>query len=66
MADDTDPWVAVATVIPKSLHREAKGYCRARAMTLMEFVAEALVEKLRTSRPPDARRAAPHGLPKRR
>ena len=64
MADKADPLVAVTTVIPKRLHSEAKGYCRARALTMMDFVAEALVEKLRASRPP--RRTAPRGVLQRR
>ena len=50
MADDADNWVPVATIIPRRLHREAKGYCKARTMTLMAFVAEAVEEKLRTER----------------
>ncbi len=46
MNDDTDIWIPVATVIPKYLHRAMRTHCRTNAVTLMEFVAQALVEKL--------------------
>ena len=56
MRDDAEAWIAVATVIPRRLHREAKAYCRARAMRLMDLVAEALAEKLWAERTGTARR----------
>lgn len=48
----TEPWVQLATRIPKSLHRELKLHCVRTDKSLMDFVVTALREKL-------AREAAP-------
>jgi hypothetical protein len=43
---DSDVWVQLATKVPKSLHRELKLYCVDTDTTLMQFVVDALEEKL--------------------
>jgi hypothetical protein len=43
---DTDVWVQLATRIPKSLHRELKLHCVHADSTVMQFVVDALEEKL--------------------
>jgi predicted HicB family RNase H-like nuclease len=52
--DATEPWVQLATRIPKSLHRALKLFCVQADTSVMEFVTTALQEKLRR----DAARSA--------
>src|ERR1700756_1864011 len=42
----TEPWVQLATRIPKDLHRRLKLYCVTKDIALMHFVTEAIEEKL--------------------
>jgi hypothetical protein len=42
-----EPWVQLATRIPKTLHRELKLYCVNAEIPVMVFVVDALAEKLR-------------------
>jgi predicted HicB family RNase H-like nuclease len=44
---DDDVLIQLATRIPKSLHREIKLHCVASSISVMEFVAAALEDKLR-------------------
>jgi hypothetical protein len=47
MANTVDePWVQLATRIPKSLHRTLKLHCVTADATVMQFVVDALEEKL--------------------
>ena len=41
-----EPWIPLATRIPKSLHRELKLRCVHADSTVMQFVVDALEEKL--------------------
>jgi predicted HicB family RNase H-like nuclease len=45
--ETTEPWVQLATRIPKSLHRELKLHCVQADTSVMAFVVTALKEKLR-------------------
>jgi hypothetical protein len=47
VAADDEPWVQLATRIPKGLHRELKLYCVKTESTVMEFLVQALTEKLK-------------------
>ena len=47
MAKEDDVLIQLATRIPKGLHREIKLYCVQTGISVMEFVASALEEKLR-------------------
>ena len=58
MAKDEDVLIQLATRIPKGLHREIKLYCVHNGISVMEFVAAALEEKLRKSTFRAGRRAA--------
>ena len=49
MAKEDDVLIQLATRIPKGLHREIKLFCVQQGMSVMEFVAAALEEKLRKS-----------------
>jgi predicted HicB family RNase H-like nuclease len=49
MAKEDDVLIQLATRIPKGLHREIKLYCVQSGISVMEFVAAALEEKLRKS-----------------
>jgi len=49
MAKEDDVLIQLATRIPKGLHREIKLFCVHQGMSVMEFVAAALEEKLRKS-----------------
>jgi len=49
MAKDDDVLIQLATRIPKSLHREIKVHCVTEGVSVMEFVAAALEDKLRRS-----------------
>jgi predicted HicB family RNase H-like nuclease len=58
MAKDDDVLIQLATRIPKGLHREIKLYCVQTGISVMEFVAAALEDKLkRTSSRPSRRRS---------
>jgi hypothetical protein len=57
MAKDDDVLIQLATRIPKGLHREIKLFCVHNGISVMEFVAAALEEKLRKSSVRSARRA---------
>ena len=46
MAKEPEPWVQLATRIPKSLHRRVKLHCVHTDTSVMAFVVEALREKL--------------------
>jgi len=52
MAKAEEPWTQLATRIPKELHRRLKLYCVTHDIALMQFVVEAIEEKLgRKTRP---------------
>jgi len=42
----TEPWVQLATRIPKPLHRELKLHCVQAETSVMDFVVAAVKEKL--------------------
>ena len=44
--DDAEVWVQLATRIPKDLHRELKLHCVTSDKSVMEFVVQALEDKL--------------------
>ena len=46
----TEPWDQLATRIPKELHRRLKLYCVTHDTSVMEFVVEALKDKLARKR----------------
>ena len=58
MAKEDDVLIQLATRIPKGLHREIKLFCVQQGLSVMEFVAAALEEKLRKSTFRAARRTA--------
>lgn len=58
MAKEDDVLIQLATRIPKALHREIKLYCVQSGISVMEFVAAALEDKLRRSGGRPARRPA--------
>jgi CheY-like chemotaxis protein len=58
MAKEDDVLIQLATRIPKGLHREIKLYCVHSGISVMEFVAAALEEKLRKAGKPARRTAA--------
>ena len=58
MPKDDDVLIQLATRIPKGLHREIKLFCVQSGISVMEFVAAALEEKLRKSTFRAARRTA--------
>ena len=43
---DDEPWVQLATRIPKTLHRQLKLHCVHTDSSVMDFVVAALGEKL--------------------
>ena len=52
MAKTDEPWTQLATRIPKELHRRLKLHCVTNDTSVMEFVVEAIEEKLgRKTRP---------------
>lgn len=57
MAKDDEVLIQLATRIPKGLHREIKLHCVQTGISVMEFVAAALEEKLKKS---GTRRRASH------
>jgi predicted HicB family RNase H-like nuclease len=46
MTDPIEPWVQLATRIPRRVHREMKLHCVSQEVSLMAFVVDALREKL--------------------
>ena len=46
MAKAEEVWTQLATRIPKELHRRLKLYCVTHDIALMDFVTEAIEEKL--------------------
>ena len=49
---DDEPWVQLATRIPKDLHRRLKLHCVTHEIAVQDFVSEAIEEKLgRKTRP---------------
>jgi len=44
--DSSEPWVQLATRIPKPLHRKLKLHCVEAESSVMDFVVKALEEKL--------------------
>ena len=56
---DGGVWVQLATKIPKALHREMKLHCVHRDKSVMDFVTQALQEKLSAPSPSEARPAKP-------
>jgi hypothetical protein len=58
MAKEDDVLIQLATRIPKGLHRDIKLYCVHNGISVMEFVATALEEKLRKSGGRSARRSS--------
>ena len=45
MPKTDEPWVQLATRIPKDLHRRLKVHCVTKDVTVMQFVIEAIGEK---------------------
>ena len=58
MAKEDDILIQLATRIPKTLHREIKVHCVSTGVSVMEFVAHALEDKLRKSAPAKKKTAA--------
>ena len=52
MAKDKEPLTQLATRIPKELHRRLKLYCVTHDTSVMDFVTEAIEEKLGRKRAP--------------
>ena len=48
---EDDVLIQLATRIPKGLHREIKLHCVSSSISVMEFVAAALEDKLRKGSP---------------
>ena len=46
MAKAEEPWTQLATRIPKELHRRLKLHCVTHDATVMDFVVQAIGEKL--------------------
>ena len=55
---DDEPWVQLATRIPKALHRELKLHCVTNDIVLMNFVVAAVEERLGRASARKRRRAA--------
>jgi hypothetical protein len=47
MARDEEPWVQLATRIPKPLHHAVRLHCVRNDTTLMDFIVAAIETKLR-------------------
>ncbi|HEV7733562.1 MAG TPA: hypothetical protein VGR62_15455 [Candidatus Binatia bacterium] len=58
MAKEDDVLIQLATRIPKGLHREIKLFCVQSGISVMEFVAAALEDKLRKSTARTSRKSA--------
>ncbi|HLK10517.1 MAG TPA: hypothetical protein VKW76_04000 [Candidatus Binatia bacterium] len=59
MTKEDDVLIQLATRIPKALHREIKLYCVQSSISVMEFVASALEDKLKRDHGRGARRKPP-------
>ena len=46
MNDTKEPWVQLATRIPKSLHRSMKLHCVTAESSVMDFVVKSIEDKL--------------------
>jgi len=46
MSDTKEPWVQLATRIPKTLRREMKLHCVTAETTVLAFIVEAIEQKL--------------------
>jgi predicted HicB family RNase H-like nuclease len=57
MARDVDVLIQLATRIPRSLHREIKLHCVANGISVMDFVATALEDRLRQAARPAKKKA---------
>ncbi len=44
--DNDEPWVQLATRIPKTLHRQLKLHCVQTDSSVMDFVVQSLEERL--------------------
>jgi hypothetical protein len=55
---EDDVLIQLATRIPKGLHREIKLFCVHASISVMEFVAAALEEKLRKTTARSGRRSS--------
>ena len=52
MAKADEPWMQLATRIPRELHRRVKLHCVTHSIAIMDFVVGAIEEKLgRKARP---------------
>jgi predicted HicB family RNase H-like nuclease len=58
MAKEDDVLIQLATRIPKGLHRDIKLFCVHNGISVMEFVAAALEEKLRKGAGRSGRRSS--------
>jgi len=58
MPKDDDVLIQLATRIPKGLHREIKLFCVHNSISVMEFLAAALEEKLRKATGRGGRRSS--------
>ena len=58
MAKEDDVLIQLATRIPKGLHRDIKLFCVHSGISVMEFVAAALEEKLRKGAGRSGRRSS--------
>ena len=52
---EDEPWVQLATRIPKDLHRKLKLHCVESDTSVMDFVVQSLEEKLAKTRKRAAR-----------
>jgi len=46
MAKADEPWMLLATRIPKDLHRRLKLHCVTHEVSVMDFVVQSIEEKL--------------------
>lgn len=60
MIEPTEELVQLATRVPKRLHREVKLHCVGSGQTVMEFVVEALRDRLAARRPARRDRRRPN------
>jgi hypothetical protein len=60
MARSDEVWVQLATRIPKELHRDLKLHCVRTETSVMDFVTQAIDEKLAGANPLEARPARPY------
>ena len=57
MPKTDEPWVQLATRVPRDLHRRLKLHCVAKDMAVMHFVVAAIEEKLGRKRRARERKA---------